>query len=191
LIQAACWDYYAGEDYTSLLIMVLMIQGICRLLIFTLKKDMISLLYAGRDTDAPFLGGFSGNIDPVNFSSPSGAFTLKFRSDALNNAAGWMAVYHDGSFGINDQINNSKIGIRLYPNPAKERVDVMIPGGFGSGILIINDLSGQIIQSREIYTGPVQETITIDVADWPPGIYSLRFTGDDGLGTAKLIVKIK
>lgn len=186
------WNYDNGENF-----IMTIDQGFNDLrwlsfINFNLEEGYDSLwLYAGPDTTYALLGGFSGGTNPGTFSSVNGSFTLRFDSDGLQNALGWMAVYHDGSIGIHDQINNAKIDILLYPNPAKERVDVIIPGGFGSGMLIINDLLGQIIQRREIYPGPVQETITLDIADWQPGIYSFLFTRDDDLVAAKLMVKIK
>jgi len=175
------WNYYNGEDY-----IMTIDQGFndLRWLSFislNLEEGYDSLwLYAGVDTAAPFLGGFSGNIEPVSFSSPAGVFTLKFRSDALNNAPGWMAVYHDGSFGVGENNPGAEVSFIIFPNPARDYVNILIRTYEDYRCLYIYDISGKIVYSEDLLG-----------AEQGPQLYHLNLsTSSTGIYTISLVDKI-
>lgn len=186
------WNYYNGEDY-----IMTIDQGFndIRWLSFidlNLEEGYDSLwLYAGRDTAAPFLGGFSGNIDAVNFSSPNGVFTVKFRSDALNNAPGWMAVYHDGSFGVGENNPGEEVSFIIFPNPARDYVNVLLRTYEDYRCLYIYDISGKIVYSEDILgaeQGP--QLYRLNLSTSSTGIYTISLIDKNGQMSSHKFIKL-
>ncbi len=88
--------------------------------------------------------------------------------------------------GISEN-NQPDTRVIVYPNPARERINVSIPQGLieAAGITI-TDLSG-----RRVYTGQINGntgTGAIDVTEFAPGIYFLRVTEGSSSTVKKFIV---
>jgi hypothetical protein len=122
------------------------------------------------------LGGFSGNINPGGFSSPNGVFTLRFKSDALQNAPGWKAVYHNGSLGMHEKNPERMASFTIFPNPARDYVNVVMTSEEVYDKLYMFDFTGRIVFSKDL-TGndPGQQLFEIDLSDLPEGIYTIEF----------------
>jgi len=184
------WNYYTNEEYVMTID-----QGFndLRYLSFSdlsLEEGYDSLwLYAGPDTSYALLGAFSGNEGPANFLSENGAFTLKFKSDGLQNASGWMAVYHEGSLGIDEKSSGNTADILIYPNPALENVIIAVPDDVSGENILVYDVNGKILFSRELKGNSLPENISINISVWPAGIYSVALI--DKLGFKRTLVFIK
>lgn len=167
------WNYYTNEEYV-----VTMDQGFndfrhLSFSDFNLEEGYDSLwIYAGPDTTYAFLGSFSGNIDPGNFSSDNGAFTLRFKSDGLQNASGWMAVYHDGSLGIDEKSSLNSSDFLIYPNPAIEHVIIAIPDAVSGEQILIYNVTGKILYKRELEVNSYFKDIQLNISSWSAGVYS-------------------
>jgi hypothetical protein len=187
------WSYYVNEDYTMTIdhgyndMRWLTFTG------FDLEDPYDSLwIYAGADTLSPLLGGFSGSTGPGSFSSPDGAFTVRFKSDGLNNAPGWRAVYHDGSMGIVDNSTGNDHDFLVYPNPAVNDVNLVIREADGIEKLNVYDLAGRIVFKKELKgIEQGQQVIQLDLAGWPPGIYTIVVIGHSGKVSSARILKLK
>lgn len=78
--------------------------------------------------------------------------------------------------------------IRLSPNPASDNVRVYLSNGFGEKQIDIYNTQGSLKKSIKIGEGWAQESI--DVSDFPKGVYIVKLTAGGKLrGTEKLIVK--
>ncbi len=186
------WDYYAGEEFIMTIdhghndLRWLSFTG------FNLDAGYDSLwLYAGPDTTYAFLGGFSGQPGPGNFSSDNGAFTLRFRSDGMQNESGWMAVYHNGSLGIGEKSAENENNFLIYPNPASDEVNILIPEKEDAGKIIVYDISARAIFSKQLKeTNQGQRLIHLDISDWPAGIYNIVIFGGSGQVKSTRLIKM-
>jgi hypothetical protein len=184
-------NYYDGESY-----IMTIDQGFndLRWITFTsfgMEDGYDSLwLYAGPDTTYAFLGGFSGGTSPGTFSSPNGAFTLMFDSDGLQNALGWMAVYHDGSIGVEGK-NPEKVGsFSIFPNPAYDYVNVVITSEEVYNRLYIYDFAGRVVYSKDlIQADKGSQLYHLNLSTLPTGIYTVAIINKTGQRSSHKFVK--
>jgi GH18 family chitinase len=186
------WNYYNGEDY-----IMTIDQGFddirwLSFINFNLEEGYDSIwLYAGRDTAAPFLGGFSGNISPGNFSSPYGAFTMRFKSDALQNAPGWTAVYHDGSYGLDEQKTDKTDSFTIFPNPAGEYMNLVMTSEEVFNTLYVYDFTGRVVYSNELVRADqVSQLYRINLSALPNGIYTVAMINKSGQVSCRRFVRL-
>lgn len=66
----------------------------------------------------------------------------------------------------------NKIKLEVYPNPANDKITVMIPMDLSFVEIVAIDLLGQPVWSGKIESGQ-----TIDVSQWTPGMYQLAYEG--------------
>ena len=102
------------------------------------------------------------------------------------------AVYSDGCTSDCDPIEvtieqsddvaeNSKMQVKVYPNPAEDVVNVTAEGLRNVELI---DMMGRIISRNES-----SETATIDLSGLAPGIYFLRLTTENSVATQRLEVR--
>jgi hypothetical protein len=73
--------------------------------------------------------------------------------------------------------------IRVYPNPAADRITVEISGKTQEGNLSIDNIEGQQLITNQI-TSP---KTTIDISNLPCGVYFVRVTNDKTVEVSKLV----
>ena len=176
------WNYYTGEEYSMTIDHGFHDLRRLSFTDFNLEEGYDSLwLYAGPDTTYAFLGGFSGQADPGNFSSENGAFTLRFRSDGMQNESGWRAVYHDGSLGIGEKSSEKENKFLIYPNPASDEVNILLTEEKDAEKIIVYDMAGRMIFSRKLKgTKQEQQLIHLDISGWAEGIYNIVIISGSG-----------
>lgn len=94
---------------------------------------------------------------------------------------------------ISDPLFNSvealrqEAGIYIYPNPAKERVTLLLPEPCPDNYIVtLVDLTGKILYQSGNQSGKQHEINGLDSFD--PGVYLLRIDFRDGYKTQKLII---
>jgi GH18 family chitinase len=186
------WNYYTGESYTMTIDHGFNDLRWLSFTDFNLEDGYDSLwLFAGPDTSYTLLGGFSGNTDPGNFSSPNGAFTLRFKSDGLQNAPGWTAVYHDGSYGVEDKNPEKPGSFSIFPNPAGDYVNLVMSSNEVINTLYVYDFAGRVVYSKDLkgYMSGLQ-WYHLSISNWPAGIYSIVIISISGNIDTSQIVKL-
>jgi len=186
------WNYYTGEDYVMTIDQGFNDSRWLSFADFNLEEGYDSLwLYAGSDTTYPFLGGFSGSINPGNFSSSNGVFTLRFKSDPMQNALGWGAVYHDGSLGIDISSTAKKQTFRVFPSPSDQYVNIELVENEGNEKIFINDFAGKTLFRKDLTgTGTGQKLIQLNLSALPGGIYNIFIVNDMGQLKTSQIIKL-
>lgn len=185
------WNYYSNEDYYMTIDHGFNDQRYLSFTGFSLEDGYDSLwVYAGPDTTYTLLGGYTGDAGPGDLISGNGAFTLKFRSDGLNNAYGWRAVFHDGTMGMK-QFKDHQDEVVLYPNPAHHEIIVVLPDSDSFIGVTINDVLGNIIYNRRIMNFSNENRLQINLGTWPAGTYILKITDDRGYVVSGTFVKVK
>jgi hypothetical protein len=186
------WNYYAGEDYSFTVGDSLNQPMWLTFMDLGLEEGYDSLwIYAGVDTLAPLLGSYSGFVNPGSLLSAGGAFTLKFRSDALGQNSGWSVVYHDGSLGGKEQVQQSRPSVVTYPNPSSGIFNIEWDADELFYEISIADLSGKLVYSAILKKqGEGMKTHQIDLSNLSPGAYRLVLTSEKGdISQVQILVK--
>ncbi len=175
------WNYYSNEEYILTIDHGFNDTRHLSFISFSLDDGYDSLwIYAGPDTTYDLLGSFTGTAIDDHFVSGNGAFTLRFKSDGMMNLAGWNAVYHDGSLGADERAISAENDLHIYPNPARDKLCVVLPPGSGPFILSVYDISGRIYYAENM-TGILKPgTSELEISDWPGGVYFVSFINESG-----------
>lgn len=70
----------------------------------------------------------------------------------------------------------------IFPSPAQERATLWPPAGFEGELRVFNAAGLQMATLRGI--GPAQPYGTVEVWDWPPGVYFVQAIGKEGTARA-------
>jgi hypothetical protein len=173
------WFYYSGESYAMTID-----HGYQdpRHLTFTslgMETGDDSLwVYAGKDTLSPLLGAFTGNVVPGTFTSPSGAFTLKFRSGYTIQNQGWTAIFHDGSLMADEPGLNPSSSF-IFPNPASHWMYIDLKELSSPVLVRIIDQQGRVVKQEETHP-QLNDHYEIDVNYLNAGIYQVILFMQDG-----------
>lgn len=185
------WNYYDDEEYTLTVGKGHLGPGWLTFQSFQTEAGYDSLwIYAGPDTLASLLGGFSGSDNPGTLMSPDGTFTLHFRSDALGRQAGWEAVYHDGSLGIEDQLKSKRSDVVIHPNPSSGLINIAWSGEQEFSRVMVTDIAGRPVFHRNLPNPANHPDIhQMDLSSLAPGIYFLKLlSGKGGAIGFKIII---
>ncbi len=149
--------------------------------VFDLQDSAGSTTLKRYLADVSSLGGQSGVALASGFLNPA------------NNNNGpslgiWVALSSGGNLiplsdvtGIRDI--TSEIGLRLYPNPASDKITVSLKGE-ASTIAIMN-MTGAVVKTIDSNGA---DRITINTSDLSSGIYTMHITTRDGVANAKFTV---
>ncbi|MFO7613061.1 MAG: CUB domain-containing protein, partial [Bacteroidales bacterium] len=178
------WNYYANEHYTMTIDHGWQDTRYLNFISFHLEEPYDSLwVYAGPDTLSPLLGSYTGAAGPGSLSSPSGIFTLRFKSDPVQQKPGWMAVFHDGSLGLIAFSPPVTVRGLAYPNPALDKVHIRLEGNKAWSGYALYDSRGRMIMRKELPAQMEEPGIVeIDLAGIPCGLYYLAFYDSGGYG---------
>ena len=91
--------------------------------------------------------------------------------------------YYDDCDGI-DEIEDSRMKIDIYPNPAS--TSLTIEGLEGAVRVELVDMNGRVTQ---VFTHSNNQAITFDVSNYARGTYVLRLHSPDGVVTRKVILQ--
>ena len=74
--------------------------------------------------------------------------------------------------------------LRLYPNPAGDFVNLIVPQNFTTNaVLRISNLYGSVVKSREV----TESVINVNLSDFPPGLYMVSISNGTSRVHAKMI----
>ena len=79
--------------------------------------------------------------------------------------------------------------LSVYPNPAKDIVQIQLPNLSSPADLTIQNLQGQTLLRDRIQLSPALQTHEIQVADWPAGVYVLRVQSGERQWVRKFVVE--
>lgn len=81
--------------------------------------------------------------------------------------------------------NDPKLG-QNYPNPAKERTNIEVQFNSPQATLTISNVLGKSIEVKQLNS---PGTLSLDVTDYPEGVYFYTLEADGGKITKKMTVK--
>lgn len=78
------------------------------------------------------------------------------------------------------------LSLQLYPNPTDDVVNISFRNS-KYNLLTVTDLSGKVLQQVQIK--PDESSMKVSLGNYPTGTYLLRFNGNDGTVTEKVMRK--
>lgn len=122
---------------------------------------------------------FNISINYTDNSSPDSCMIILQSSGNSPSANDYLWVDNlafSGLTGINNQLKNS--GFSMYPNPAKEKLNIKTEGLDEQSIRIqITGLNGELILDENRVLELDQKIIHIDISGLNPNLYIIRITG--------------
>lgn len=127
---------------------------------------------------------------PINIIESAGVYFWKVRAFVAGDTTTWSDSwsFRVATSGIEDDLL-TKNGMSLYPNPAKDRISVMVHSA-GSAFLrlYITDLLGKSVVATEVHFSNGKSIENIDVGNLPNGIYFVKIQKDSAAFITKLII---
>ena len=125
--------------------------------------------------------------NPTHTYAASGTYTvtLTVTNDGCSNMYQQIITVTDGSSGLSEAPD--AFGMRLFPNPASDRVYIAFERApAGPATLIVTGSDGRVLLSQNM-EHPGNETM-LDTATLPAGAYKVRIAGKEGSAVRKLFL---
>jgi hypothetical protein len=132
-------------------------------------------------------------------------FTANNKADSLLNAAdnnlklGFYLAWSNGTVDSFENVSSrtsvasvysNKSSMVVYPNPASDKVSVMINATSSNNAQVnIIDIKGAIVKSINNKLVSGLNVMELSVADLPKGMYFVQITSNEGTSTKKLVIE--
>ena len=132
------------------------------------------LASASSNTNSYTITGLTGNTD----------YEIQIQAVCANGTSDWSSVLavHTTNVGIENWLENS---VSLYPNPAKEYVDIRVDGDLNVTTMQVYDVYGKLINTVNVVENPTR----INVSSLANGMYFVRVTTEAGVVTKSFVKK--
>lgn len=137
------------------------------------------------------LGTASSTVN-INTAGASGMGNIIYTITDVNGCSSSRSMSANfvacGAKGINNNsLTNDVINtdFSLYPNPAKNIVNISLTNLVGNGKIVITDMFGKQVATKSLSLG----TNTVDISNFSKGCYVVSIITNDGNKTQKLIVE--
>jgi hypothetical protein len=145
-----------------------------------------------------FPGGTSGCLAITGTPTAAGTYTLLVKVTSYGTIMSMPLSLPDtvngykiivGSVGLNDN-SNFKFGVAdMYPNPAADIANFVITSNETSVASInVADLTGRIVSASNYKVNVGENTVSLNVASFPVGVYFYTVTKGSNSVTRKLII---
>ncbi|MBL7729255.1 MAG: T9SS type A sorting domain-containing protein [Dinghuibacter sp.] len=143
---------------------------------YEIERSLSGSLFTpvGSKTALGFTG--RGNYQFTDMQPQPGWNFYRIKMMAANN----RSYYSD----IKKVFIGQELNISVYPNPARENLNIQfssLPGG--GALATITDASGRVILNRRL----ANNTTTLNTQNWARGIYLLRIQYEGGVFTRRLV----
>lgn len=134
------------------------------------------VVYDGPSIASPRIAKFTGTTIPFPITSTGNSITIRQKSDFTLNRAGFELDWSCLPVGI-DAVATNETEFKVYPNPAKNIVNIKAPSGTNikiDRIMLINTV-GQVIQDYRISDTSIQ----LNVEGLPKGLYFINISSNN------------
>ena len=124
------------------------------------------------------------NSYTINGLQPETSYQIQVQANCGDgNLSEWSsAVTGTTTVGIDSWLANS---VSLYPNPAKEYVDIRVDGDLNVKTMEVFDVYGKLINTVIVTENPTR----INVSGLANGMYFVRVTTEEGMVTKTFVKK--
>jgi len=154
-------------------------------------EDITGSTYIWNIVGGEVVAGAGTHMISVLWGEP-GAGSVFVTETSVANCVGssdYFDVTIDDCTGIDDNYANAEMSI--YPNPAKENVEVAFTAKIGStySVVVFNSLGQVMYETRGVSMGDNQN-VSIDISTYKSGIYIINLSVKDGLNIRKTFEKV-
>ena len=132
------------------------------------------------------LASASSNTNSYTITGLTGLTTYEIQVQAVcaNGTSDWSAAItaQTTNVGIENWLENS---VALYPNPAKEYVDIRVDGDLNVTMMEVYDVYGKLVNTVDVVENPTR----INVSSLANGMYFVRVTTEAGAVTKTFVKK--
>ena len=117
---------------------------------------------------------------------PWGTYRVRFDIPGLTSPDIWVTltpedperlqvnlVVNDGTTAVADPVSTE---IKLYPNPAKEEINIPVPGINTTYDIKLVDMQGKVVHAGSERN--TQGVLRVDISSYPPGLYHIQLHGE-------------
>ena len=123
-----------------------------------------------------------------SLSLPTGYYMLFVMVDDVPSVAEIVRVEEGTTVGINEWTTAQNQNLKIYPNPAAGRVQVALPKGVSSDVLLrLFDVKGRLWLQEQIQSSA--DSYVVDLSKVPAGIYFISLRADGKTWSSKIIVE--
>jgi hypothetical protein len=149
------------------------------------RKITIDSLFTSTTPRSLFLSGVTYSYEWYSDDSSDPIATVYVFD---NGSAPLVVVSSDSKVSsVKQRSNRSQDWIEVYPNPAKELINVNVKTSEKLLSFEIIDLVGQTVMAKDIHNSEVN--IQINGSELPDGLYTLRFHTNKGVLQEKVIIR--
>ncbi|MDR0969228.1 MAG: C10 family peptidase [Lentimicrobiaceae bacterium] len=131
--------------------------------------------YYGQDADAP-----------QNISIGPNGVVIVFKTNNFDTQGkGFKLTYEDETLGLEDAFIG---GVSVYPNPAKGSLNVVLDNEIDQASMQVINVTGAVLHTKEFAKGTAKYE-TIDVSNYPVGVYFVKVTTTNGIITNKIVIE--
>ena len=135
---------------------------------------------------APCVAVLSGTTlpEPITATNEEGALTFRFLSDFMTNDKGWKAIIRCIEYvGVTE--NEYSEVLSVFPNPAKDIINVEINGNDEISSWMLHNVHGQLIMQSKMK----MENNAIEVGNIVPGLYFITVNTDKKQFVRKIVIE--
>lgn len=162
---------------------------------FDFSNEDCVTVYNGTDAStASVLWQFTGSNPPTNIVSNTGKMKIVMTSDNYVERAGFSANWTSNGYEDPEDPEDPESGVEnheelyfeIYPNPANDKLNVVIPNALRDGQLRITDMNGRVIMMRNISEIGLEGQI--GTSELATGVYMVTLSNASEIITKKLII---
>lgn len=129
----------------------------------------------------------AGNITGIS----SGTTTITAVSmDGIKKASLTVVVSIDGVTAVGNITNAENAGLKLFPNPASEKLTLSYHTNNSEEVLVeLFNLNGTAVKSTSFHSNPGENLSSLSLQELTPGVYFVRLRTDEGNQLKKLVVQ--
>ena len=147
----------------------------------------------GNPSNGSWSATGSASVTPTGTVSINslGAGVLTYTYTNVNGCSNSRTINSNGvacaarGVNVNTEINNINNNFTMFPNPAKNTVNVKIDRLFGEGQIVITNLYGKEIKTQNLSLG----NNLLDVSSLSKGFYFVSILTSEGKTTKKIVVE--
>lgn len=150
------------------------------------EADYVAIYEGDEAREDRLLLRHSGRSLPPSLSVPSGTALVRFVTDETGTGDGWALNYNAAGTSRPAKVNAP--ALTIYPNPAAQSCTLSASAAQPqAATLTVTDVTGRVIESRNLMLEAGTNALTLDVAEWPAGVYGVRIQTAEGQATARLL----
>jgi hypothetical protein len=140
---------------------------------------------------------FYGMVQTDDGGFMLGGLHINFQPGTTNNASIWLMK--TDSLGCDTpgchliSIEERVLSIQeleLFPNPFEDEMHIVLPEGFGGGMLVLYNVNGRKALETHIQTSVTGQIVAIQTGSLKPGVYLLELSGKDGRIWRRKVMRI-